>query len=335
MAEDDDTPTTPKIISRADAKAAGLNRYFTGRPCKNGHVAEHHIAGGCLACRPAQQRARWTENREEMSQRRKARYATDPDYAEKVKVRSANYREQHPDKAKASEKRWRTENPERYLALARERYAADPEKYRARGQAWRDANREHIAEYDRARYAADPEKCRAQARKSAAANPKRVMARAEQEKKRADKIAWQAANPEKVLEEKKARDAAYRAAKSEERKAFESARQAARYAEWKAANPEKARELTRLRKARYRTRKLRSGGSHTTKDVEAIYAMQNGKCAYCKTKVGEKYEVDHIQPLAKGGSNFAANLQILCPTCNRKKNATDPIEYARRLGLLL
>lgn len=31
---------TLEIISVADAGAAGLKRYFTGRPCKNGHVSE-------------------------------------------------------------------------------------------------------------------------------------------------------------------------------------------------------------------------------------------------------------------------------------------------------
>ena len=29
-----------KIISHAEAKAQGLKRYFTGKPCKHGHVAE-------------------------------------------------------------------------------------------------------------------------------------------------------------------------------------------------------------------------------------------------------------------------------------------------------
>jgi hypothetical protein len=33
----------PEIISRAEAKARGLTRYFTGKPCKYGHIAERYV----------------------------------------------------------------------------------------------------------------------------------------------------------------------------------------------------------------------------------------------------------------------------------------------------
>ena len=36
-----------EIITKTEAKAKGLKRYFTGKPCKNGHVAERHISGRC------------------------------------------------------------------------------------------------------------------------------------------------------------------------------------------------------------------------------------------------------------------------------------------------
>lgn len=39
------------VISRAEAKARGLKRYFTGKPCKHGHVAERGLANrACLVC---------------------------------------------------------------------------------------------------------------------------------------------------------------------------------------------------------------------------------------------------------------------------------------------
>ena len=42
---------TPKIISRKEAKAQGLTRYFTGEPCKHGHVAERMTSSGaCHTC---------------------------------------------------------------------------------------------------------------------------------------------------------------------------------------------------------------------------------------------------------------------------------------------
>ncbi|HEY1035521.1 MAG TPA: hypothetical protein VGE09_11130 [Pseudoxanthomonas sp.] len=40
------------IISRADARAAGLSLYFTGQPCKRGHVASRFVRDAqCRECR--------------------------------------------------------------------------------------------------------------------------------------------------------------------------------------------------------------------------------------------------------------------------------------------
>lgn len=55
-----------KIISRQDALAQGLARYFTGKPCKHGHVAERHTNNRlCLACARAQQTAYYERHIEE------------------------------------------------------------------------------------------------------------------------------------------------------------------------------------------------------------------------------------------------------------------------------
>ena len=42
---------TDSVITRANARAAGLHRYFTGEPCPHGHVVERHVrSGGCVEC---------------------------------------------------------------------------------------------------------------------------------------------------------------------------------------------------------------------------------------------------------------------------------------------
>ena len=46
------------------------------------------------------------------------------------------------------------------------------------------------------------------------------------------------------------------------------------------------------------------------------------RCRKCKrvfTRLSD-LEVDHIKPRSKRGTDNPANLQLLCPTCNRKKS---------------
>lgn len=39
-----------KVISRAEAKRRGLSVYFTGKPCKHGHLSERYLSGACREC---------------------------------------------------------------------------------------------------------------------------------------------------------------------------------------------------------------------------------------------------------------------------------------------
>lgn len=40
-----------RVIARDNARALGLRRYFTGRVCKRGHLAERYVInGGCVDC---------------------------------------------------------------------------------------------------------------------------------------------------------------------------------------------------------------------------------------------------------------------------------------------
>jgi len=45
------TMPTPTVISREDAYTKGLNRFYTGKPCKQGHIAQRYVSGGaCVEC---------------------------------------------------------------------------------------------------------------------------------------------------------------------------------------------------------------------------------------------------------------------------------------------
>lgn len=49
-----------------------------------------------------------------------------------------------------------------------------------------------------------------------------------------------------------------------------------------------------------------------------VGANQGWKCAKCSVMLDETYEVNHIVPLEKGGSNREDNLEALCRTCHGK-----------------
>ncbi len=125
---------------------------------------------------------------------------------------------------------------------------------------------------------------------------------------------------------------------------------AAQRKKWRTENPERKRELDTAWRKRHivkerlrgivkqgtrRAQQLASGGTFTKDDIARILKAQRGRCGYCRKRVGMRYHADHITALARGGSNKASNIQVLCPRCNTAKNARDPIDFAQLSGLLI
>ncbi len=119
---------------------------------------------------------------------------------------------------------------------------------------------------------------------------------------------------------------------------------------WRQENKEKDRashrqwrldnvDATVAMMANRRARKAEAGGTYNANDVQNLLRLQKGKCAACCVKLilaGKgRFHVDHIMPIALGGSNWPHNLQLLCPTCNFKKHAKDPFDWAKQNGRLL
>lgn len=111
---------------------------------------------------------------------------------------------------------------------------------------------------------------------------------------------------------------------------------------WLNGKKERTREVIAANRERYnsyghahRARKRNAPGTHfNARDVERIKEAQRGRCAICREKL-RKYHVDHIKALARGGTNEAKNIQLLCATCNVRKNQTDQIKFMQRQGFLL
>ena len=59
----------------------------------------------------------------------------------------------------------------------------------------------------------------------------------------------------------------------------------------------------------------------------SLFLKRKGLCSICSLKIdaGKSWDIDHILPLALGGTNDLENLQILCRSCHRSKTAKDDV----------
>lgn len=177
-----------------------------------------------------------------------------------------------------------------------------PEVAKQRHADYWARNREAIAERRKAQYAAD-ERLREQ-----------NVSRARQ---------W--------YEQNKDRQSAY----SKARYAQNSDHIKRRVRAYEQANIERVKEWGRVKANKRRARLVEAGGQYTVDDIKRLMDLQRCKCANCGTSIKKKYHIDHRIPVAKGGSNHASNIELLCPSCNLRKSAKLPHEFAQENGRLL
>lgn len=65
-------------------------------------------------------------------------------------------------------------------------------------------------------------------------------------------------------------------------------------------------------------------------EKKRIAASAGWKCGICTKLLPACFQVDHIVPLADGGTDTEDNLQSLCPDCHADKTQKEAIARAKR-----
>jgi 5-methylcytosine-specific restriction endonuclease McrA len=166
-----------------------------------------------------------------------------------------------------------------------------------RARRWREKNPDKVRAYAK-RYEKDNRERRRLAALAEPASKKRSRSRAYSKrypnKVRSAQRRWRLANKTRVKRE---------------------------YQDWVRRNPDKKRAYD----AKRRALKLQ-----TTQDSTGAIALRTAElcllpCAVCGAE--DRIEIDHIIPLARGGTHTCDNLQPLCKTCNCSKGAKTMEEF--------
>ena len=106
-----------KRTTKKEARANGDVKYYTGKPCKNGHIAERYAKGGnCTICLANNVRRYYQENKE------------------KVGAQCKQYQKDHAPEIKEKQRKKYHDNLEESRRRARENYHKNGDKLRARSR---------------------------------------------------------------------------------------------------------------------------------------------------------------------------------------------------------
>ncbi len=131
------------------AKAAGHQHYYTGKPCKRGHLSPRYASGNCFECASLRhQRAyikkpRKLVTREEKLARQRAYYQENK---EKLKVWKQAYYLKNKEEINKKHIEWLKNNSEYVRAYGRKKYWKDPKKSIEKSTKYYKENREKILE---------------------------------------------------------------------------------------------------------------------------------------------------------------------------------------------
>lgn len=261
---------TGPIVKRAEAKAEGEMYYFTGKPCKRGHIDKRRVSDhGCVECGKVKHKRTYVPSPEPIH--------------DNISVHYSGPLISRAEAIKNGEKVYFTGKPCKHGHVA-QRFVCD-HSCRECGRLYLAAMRDVYPDRGKEYYWANREACLESSNK------------------------WFRDNRDAQLKKKK---------EWRERNPGHSD-------EYRKKNPELYAEASRRRRAR----KLGADGYHSKDDIDKILSGQGGLCAapWCRSDISNGYEIDHIMPLSRGGSDWPSNLQCLCRGCNRSKSSKTMDEW--------
>lgn len=155
--------SAPKLISRKEAKELGLQYYYTGRPCKHGHICVRYTVNlTCRAC-SIQRVERWSRENEERAA---------------IAARSSRARRYVLNKVKINQRAtlWQKTNKDRVRAITKRFYEKHTEKQRQRARDWYWKNRERAIARAHKWYRDNIERAKRAAVNWARRNPEKIRA---------------------------------------------------------------------------------------------------------------------------------------------------------------
>ena len=114
------------FITRKEAKENRLSVYFTGKPCKHGHISVRHTSNyDCLECRGLQWQRWYSLNQQKYRDTKKKYYIQNRDWYNEF---SRNYHYTNHEYSLKRAQRWKENNREKYIA--KNRYYASLQRVR-------------------------------------------------------------------------------------------------------------------------------------------------------------------------------------------------------------
>lgn len=168
---------------------------------------------------------------------------------------------------------------------------------------WREDNADVLRERKQRYYTENSETIKARVRKWGSEN---------RDKKRKYNLAWRENNRDK------ARSSSLKWARANKQHQSEYSRKRRK------ENPDRYRQAVRRRRARLH------GASRfrvTDRDIVRLLNRFYYCCAYCGRDISNGFHIDHVVPLARGGSDGIGNYLPACPFCNESKGAKTLVEW--------